>query len=144
MGHISFILSLLMAGLFFIAIVTFAINFAYNNDAKINLANDPDFTEAKSDIEKNVSGWYSDVGLMASSIQNSTISTQTEATEGGTAFKVGPVKAILMASSGMRVSYKKVFGTDTGFGLFLTALGAALGFVGWMYVMKMWAGRSPD
>lgn len=144
MGNISLIVSLVLIGLFAIAITTFAINFAYDNGTETNLINDPDFTKMKGEVLSNTTAFYSDVEVISNATQQSTISTQIEATEGGTAFKVGPATALSVAFSVISISFKKIFGADTGFGIFLTALISVLGFIMAMYIYKAWAGRNPD
>jgi preprotein translocase subunit SecF len=144
MGQIKFITSIVLIALFGIAVVTFVINFGYDNNSKINLANDPDFVKMNSEVSSNVSAYYKDIQIVTNATQQSTISSQTEATEGGTAFKVGPTTALAMASSTITVGFKKVFGSDSGFQILFTALIAVLGFIAAMYIYKAWAGRDPD
>lgn len=144
MGQINFITSLVLVGLFSIAIVTFAINFAIDNGSLVNIANDPDFAKFKTGVSENLTIFYSDINTSSESMYKSTISTQTESTEGGTSFKVGPGTSLALASSIVTLSFQKIFGSDTGFGIFLTALIAVLGFISIMYIWKTWKGGSPD
>lgn len=144
MGNIKFIISLVLIGLFPIALITFVINFAYDNDSLVNLGDDPDFTKMKGEVSSNTTVFYDDVQIISNATQQSTISTQVEATEGGTAFKVGPATALSIASSVITISFRKIFGSDTGFGIFLTSIIAILGFIMAMYIYKAWAGRNPD
>lgn len=144
MGQIKFITSLVMAGLFAIAIVSFAINFAYDNDSPINIADDPDLIGMKNGIITDSDAFYSDVNISRDAMDKSTISTQTEASEGGTAFKVGPTNALSMVTRIMQGSYVKVFGSDQGFGIFLTSLISLLLFISIMLIYKAWAGRNPE
>lgn len=145
MGQIKFITSIILIGLFVIALITFAINFGYDNDTSINLANDSDFVSIRNSIEGNVSTtFYSDVNISSDAMYESTISTQTEATEGGTSFKVGPATALVVVKDVVKAGFTKIFGSDSGFGILLTALGAILGYISIMYIYKAWAGRNPD
>lgn len=145
MGQIKFITNLVLIGLFVIAIITFAVNFGYDNDTSINLANDSDFISVQSSLEGNISTtFYSDVNISSDAMHESTISTQTEATEGGTSFKVGAGTALGIAKDAITIGFTKIFGSDSGFGIFLTALGAILGYMSIMYIYKAWAGRNPD
>jgi len=145
MGQIKFITSIILIGLFSIAIVTFAINFGYDNDTSINLADDSDFVGIRDSVEGNVSTtFFSDVNISSEAMYESTISTQTEATEGGTSFKVGPGTALIVAKDVTKAGFTKIFGSDSGFRIFFTALGALLGYISIMYIYKAWAGRNPD
>jgi len=143
MSHIKFIVSLVMISLFAIAIISFAVNFGYDNSTKVNLANDPDLPGIKNNLESDVNVYYTNMNTSSDAMYKSTISSQTEATEGGTAFKVGPTTALTMTYRVITGGYKKIFGSDSGFGIFLTALISVLGFISIMLLYKAWAGRSP-
>ena len=144
MGQIKFITSLVLVALFTVAITTYAINFAIDNNANVSLADDSDFLEIRGDIKENLTVFYSDVNTSSDAMYKSTISSQTEATEGGTSFKVAPGTALQMAFSSITLGFRKIFGSDSGFGIFLTALISILGFISIMYLYKAWAGRNPD
>ncbi len=145
MGQIKFITNIILIGLFVIAIITFAINFGYDNDTSVNLANDSDFINIRTNVKGNISTtFYSDVDTSSEAMYKSTISTQTEATEGGTSFKVGPATALTVVKDTTKAGFTKIFGSDSGFGLLLTTLGAILGYISIMYIYKAWAGRNPD
>lgn len=145
MGQIKFITSIILIGLFVISIVTFAINFGYDNDTSINLANDSDFINIQNSVKGNVSTtFFSDVNISSEAMYESTISTQIEATEGGTPFKVGPGTALTVVKDVTKAGFTKIFGSDSGFGILFTALGAVLGYISIMYIYKAWAGRNPD
>ena len=60
MGQIKLTISLVLIGLFSIAIITFAMNFANDNDAAINLANDPELLSLSVDTDSSVSGFVED------------------------------------------------------------------------------------
>ena len=142
MGQIKFLTSLVLISLFVVAMLTFAINFASDNSASISLADDSDYPGIQSNLEDNVETFYSDMGTATNATYQSTISSQTEATEGGTAFKVGPGTALLMAKNSITAGYTKLFGPE--FGIFLTAFLSLLGLISLLYIYKTWAGRNPD
>jgi len=144
MGQISFVTNMIMAALFCIAIVGFAINFGYDNNSSVNIAQDPDMPQLKSDIQTKVELFYYDANTSSDAMQKSTISTQTESTEGGTSFKVTPANALGTAGKLVTMGYKKIFGSDSGFGIFLTALIAILGFMSALYIWKAWKAGGVD
>jgi len=144
MGQIQFITSLVLIGLFTIALVSFAINFAEDNGTTISLEDDSDYPSIKDNIEADIDVFYSNANTSSEAMYKSTISSQTEATEGGTAFKVGPSTALSMVQKSIRTAYTKIFGSDSGFGIFLTAFLSLLGFISVLYIYKAWAGRNPD
>jgi len=143
-GHINFIVSLVLIALFTIAIIIFAVNFASDNDSKISIASDPEFANINNEVSGNLTTFYKDIGKAVNSTYESTISTQTDASEGGTGFKVGPGTALLMATSTISLAFSKIFGSGSGFGILLTALVSVLAFISIMYIMKAWAGKNPD
>ena len=143
MGQIKFISGLLMSILFAIAIIVFAINFANDNDSKVNIAQDSDFSDLTTNLKADSQDFYLNANTSSSSMYESTISTQTEATEGGTSFKVGPLTAV---SAGKRIlsnGFSKIFGADSGFAVFFTVLIAMLGLISTLYIWKAWKGQ-PD
>ncbi len=144
MGQIKFITSLVLIGLFALAITTYAINFAVDNNSNISLSDDTDFPNMRGEIEGNITVFYSDANTSSGAMYESTISTQTDATEGGTSFKVGPATALKFSYSIINTGWKKIFGSDSGFGIFLTALISILSFISILYLYKAWAGRNPD
>jgi len=144
MGQIKFMTSLILISLFVIAVITFSINFAIDNETRISLADDSEFSSIQSDLEANVTTFYNDANTSVEAIGKTTISSQTEATEGGTAFKVGPWTALSMAKSSITAGFTKIFGADSGFGVFLTSFLAMLGIIMGFYIYKTFAGRNPD
>lgn len=144
MGQIKFMVGLVLASLFAIGIISFAVMFGIDNGTRINIINDSDFSGIRDNLIGNVTIFYSDINTSSDAMYKSTVSTQTEATEGGTSFKVGPTTALSMARQVINSSFRKIFGSDNAFSVFVTALVAILGFISIMYLYKAWAGRNPD
>lgn len=144
MGQIKLMSSAVLIGLFTIALITFAINFASDNDAAVSLADDSDYPGIQASIDSDVTQFYDDANVSITAIGKTTISTQTEATEGGSAFKVGPWTTLRFAQQSFSSAYTKIFGSDSGFGIFLTALIAMLSIIMGFYIYKTLAGRNPD
>lgn len=144
MGQIKFMSSMVMIALFAIAIVVFSGMFAIDNNSMISIDNDTDYSGIRDNIESNIKIYYGEVNTSAESMYKSTISSQTEATEGGTSFKVGIGTGLSLAKTSITTAYTKIFGEDSGFGIFFTALLSVLGLISFMYIYKTWAGRNPD
>jgi len=142
MGQIKLMSSLLFIALFVIAITSFAVNFANDNETNVNLADDSDYPTIKSDLEDDITIFYTDANTSTEAISKSTISAQTEATEGGTAFKVGPWTTMSMVKTSITSAYTKVFGPE--FSIFFTAFFSLLAIIMGFYIYKTWAGRNPD
>ena len=144
MGQIQFTISLILIGLFAIAIIGFAINFAIDNDSYVDLSDDAELSTLYINTEASVSDFDSDAENTYTSIINSTIASGDETTISGGQFKITPVNALGVVNSIIRVGYIKIFGNDSGFGIFMTTFFAVLLFILGLLIWKTWAGRSPD
>jgi len=144
MGQIKFFTSLVLGILFSIAIIGFAINFGDDNNAAVKLSEDPDFVTINTDLTGNLSTFESDVGSASDSFFEAQLQSDDETTRTGGQFKVGIGSLTTMFGSILKGGYKKIFGSDTGFGIFLTALTSLLLYIGVMYGIKAWWGKNPD
>jgi len=144
MGLIKYTTSLLLIGLFAIALVTFAAQFAYDNDAVINIADDPQLSEINASIRTDIQSFETATGVSADALANSSVSSESEAFEGGTAFKATPTSSLAMAVRAITAGWNKIFGDDSAFNIIFTAFISLLGIIMIMYVYKAWVGRAPD
>lgn len=144
MGQIQWITSLVMIALFAFAIIGFAINFAIDNDAPVNINDDSQITGLYDDINTSTSTFSSGANQTMHSILNSTIESGDETTESGGQFKVNPVTALGAVEKVFRVGYIKIFGSGSGFGVFMTAFFAMLIFISGLLLWKTWAGKNPE
>jgi len=144
MGFIKYTTALMLVALFSIALVTFAINFASDNSASIDLSDDDDLSGMKDNIKSEVETFHANTETAGQAYAESTISSQTEASEGGTQFKVTPWNSLSMAREAVSSGWKKIFGEGAGFAVIFTGLVAILGFMMIMYAYKAWVGRNPD
>lgn len=142
MSFTKYTVMLTSIALFVIALIAFAMNFAEDNNASINIADDG-YSSVKSGMESDAVTFYTNVNTSSSEYMKSTISSQTEASEGGTQFKVTPGTSLSMVKRALTTAWEKIFGSDSEFGVVLTALIAIFGFVLFMFAWKAWAGRSP-
>jgi hypothetical protein len=142
MGHIKFVTGLVMIALFTIALIGFGSHFAEDNDASTSIIDDALFEVTQEEVTGNVSVFNVDMNTSSKALAESTISTQTEASEGGTSFKVGPWTALSMARKTIAASFERIFGSE--FSIFFTALISILVFMTIMYIIKAWFGRNPD
>jgi hypothetical protein len=143
MGQIQMIVSLVMIALFSIAIVNFAINFASNNDSAVSLADDTSFSDVNTNIQSNLSQFKEDSGQSFNTLITTTQESGDQSASTGGQFKVGIWSSITNVYEIMNNGYKKIFGEDKGFGIFLTALSSVLIYIAGLYVWKSWRGN-PD
>lgn len=144
MGFAKYTATIMMVALFTIAILTFAVNFGIDNDSSINIADDGDYSSIRSRLSDDVEVFYENVNVSNNAFQTSTISSQTEASEGGTQFKVTPTTSLSMAKRGITAGWTKIFGSGNEFSVVFTALISMLGFLMALYAYKAWVGRNPD
>lgn len=143
MGQVKFVVSLLLAALFGIAIISFAINFGEDNDSRVKLGDDPDFVNILEESKVEITDFEDDSSTASDALTESTIEPGDETVATGGQFKAGFGTSMRMVSSVIRGGFKKIFGSDTGFGIFLTALTSVLVFIGALYIWKSWRGN-PD
>jgi hypothetical protein len=143
MGQISLINSLVLIGLFTIALLSFAIGFAHDTNAPISIANDQELTNLNSRITGNVSSFAPDSNKTYYSIVGSEV-TSTDITPSGQQFSLTPLNAISVVKTILSVGYIKIFGNGSGFGIFLTTFIAILTFMIGLFIWKTWKGGSPD
>ncbi len=144
MGQIKFVTNITLAVLFSIGIIMFSINFGSDNNAAVLVSDDPDFVKIKDDMIGNVTTFGSDVNSSTIAFTKSSLEQADTTTATGGQFKVG--LGTMMAQSGniMKGGFKKIFGSNTDFGIFLSALTFIILFVAVSYAYKSWIGRNPD
>lgn len=145
MGLKQYSASLLMLGLFSIAILSYAISYANDNDSIVNLNEDDRMNKLQQNLTGNFQVYESDSDDSFQTYIKSKIKSGDENTEGGGQFKTSPIALLTSTQKIMQVGQEEIFGTeeDSGFGIIFTALGGfmlvILGFYGW----KAWKGN-PD
>ena len=144
MGLAKYSISLMMVAIFSIAIITFAINFAGDNSSEVSLADDSDFASTSNAIGNDVVTFYEGVNTSNTAFQESTISSQTESSEGGTQFKVTPPVSVKQVTKVIDVGWSKIFGSDSEFRNVFLSITGILVFIMGLYAYKAWAGRNPD
>lgn len=144
MGQIQLTISLVLIGLFTVAVIGFAINFATDNNTPIDISDDPEISTLYTNTATSVSDFREDSEATYTSIINSTIASGDETTISGGQFKITPVNVMGVVNNIIRTGYVKIFGTGSGFGIFMTTFFAVLLFVIGLFIWKTWAGRQPD
>lgn len=143
MGTLTLIKGLMFIGLFTVAMITFAVNFAEQNDAAISLADDTELTSLSSDTATNIDGLASDTEKTYSSIIPKTVNPGSDVLPSPGPFTITTANSLSVSKNIMEVGYSRIFGTNTGFGVFLTALVSMVGLMLTLYIIKTWRG-SPD
>ncbi len=142
MGQIQLIGSLVMIGLFTIALIGFGINFAADNDSPIDIADDSEISSLYDNTKSDVGEFEGDSSDQYQSILETTTGEQGTAPSTGP-FAVTPLNAIGVVKNIMQTGYTKIFGTGDGFGIFLTSFIAIIVFIAGLYIYKTLRGL-PD
>ncbi len=141
MGQIKLITTLILIGLFSIAIIGYAINFAKDNNSPIDISQDPDFSSFNSQIKSNISGFQSGSSGTYQSLLKTTINGQVAPSTAP--FSITSGNALSVAKNVMKISYEKIFGNDSGFNIFLTTFIALIALMIGLYIYKTLRGN-PD
>jgi len=141
MGQVKLIGSLLMVALFSIALITFAVQFAGDNETSFTI--DDELSDRNDQIQSNLEIY--DENINASSQQFSESETTTGDSFGsGAVFKGGNIKLMASVIPIIWAGFGQIFGFGSGFSIFFTALVSFLTFLFIMYTYKAWIGRNPD
>lgn len=145
-SQIQWTISLVLIGLFTVAIIGFSINFASDNNSPINIANDLELSNLYTQTGENLSGFNTGSEDTYASIINSSISPSSASGTTTTAgqFSITPINIIGIVTNILKVGYSKIFGNGAGFQIFLTTFLGMIVFITALYIWKTWAGRSPD
>jgi len=135
--------SFLLIILFTVAIIGFAVNFASDNDAEVDISDDEMITELNTDLETDLSNLGEDSESTYKSIIESSVE-EGETTPSGGQFALNPQDYLSATQNIVKVGYVKIFGGGGGFAVFLTAFVSFLGLLLILAVWKAWIGRSPD
>ena len=139
MGLQQVIISMILIGLFTIAIVGFAINFASDNSSSISVSDDPEMSSMYSNANSNISEFGNkNAGAQKQydSILNTTIAPGSSEPQSAAPFAITPTSAFGVVKSIIYLPYQKVFGTGKGFGVFFTTFITILVFVVGLLIYK--------
>ncbi len=136
MGQIQLTTSLILIGLFTVAIIGFTVNFALDNNSPVDISNDPELSSLNSQTKGNLSQFGSGAESSYKSIIETTIEPGGQSFQSSGPFSITPINALGVVKNIMKTGYMKIFGGGKGFGLFLTALISILIFMLGLYVYK--------
>lgn len=140
----KWVVGFVMFGLFTFALIGLAINFAADNNSAIDISNDAQITSLQASSAQNLSAVASASEVSTASIINTSISAGGQTTQTGSQFAVTPVAAVGVGTNVLQVGYYKIFGTGSGFGIFLFSLIGVITFISGLMIWKAWVGRSPS
>lgn len=142
-GQIQLTISLVLIGLFTIAIIGFGINFANDNNTPISIADDAEMSSLYDKTKADTSAFSTDSESQYQSIVETNVVAGTGTAPTAGPFAVTPMNALGVVKNVLQTGYTKIFGTGSGFGIFLTSLFAVLLFILGLYLYKTLRGL-PD
>ena len=139
-GQIEFTVSLVCIALFVVAILSFAVGFANDNDAAVNLADDSEMTSLRSGTSADASEFNKDSESTYKSIIDTTIEPGSDVIQSSGPFAITPTNVIGITKNVISVGYKKIFGSGSGFSVFLVTFLGLLVFIIALLIWKTWKG----
>jgi hypothetical protein len=120
MGQLKLLGTFILIGLFSIAIIGFAVNFAIDNEATIDISDDDYITDSETSIKGDLSSLRGDSEDTYSSLLETTI--EGEVAPSIAPFSITSSNSLGVAKKVLKMSYFKIFGSDTGFNVFYYSL----------------------
>ena len=143
-GLQQWVIGLATMGLLSVALIMYATNFAVDNDAAIDLSDDSQISNLLTQQNQNLSSFSGTSESTYASIANSTVTTGSQTTTSVGSFTLSPPTAVGLVKNAFLVGYIKIFGTDSGFGIFLTTFFAMLLTITIAMIWKAWIGGQPN
>ena len=132
-----------MIALFTIAILGFVIQFATDNSSAVDISDDSQMVSLYTNVDANISSF--DVGAESTynSIIETTVEPGSDVIQSAAPFAITPGSLLGVIGNILQVGYIKIFGTGSGFGIFITTFIGLMVFLIAMFVIKAWKGN-PD
>lgn len=145
MGQISWTITLVMIGLFAVAILGFAVNFANDNNAAVDISSDADISSTYSSTTGNSSSFGDDAENTYSSIISSTIDPEGQTLESAGPVAISSKNMVGTVKNIFSVGFKRVFGgSGSPFEIFLVTFLGLIVFITAMVILKTFIGRNPE
>ncbi len=143
MGQIKFVASILFVALFTIAIFAYVSNYAIDNNANINLADDGEFTSMNVSLRGEMDVFTTDINSSSAGFTQSTTAPAADVFKSPSVFQsIG--FSVNSVSSVLELMRVKVFGGNPAFYVIIGTISTFLVFVAFMYIWKTFKGGDPD
>jgi len=145
MGEIKYVGALILFSVFVLAFVSYATNFATDNNAVVNVNDDEGFSGFSSKLESNITEFsVTEVGKSAEIFDESSLAPGDETAQSGQQFKTTVRSLARSMTTILALISANIFGGSPAFAVVTTALGGFLVFLALRYGYKTWVGRNPD
>jgi len=140
-SQITLTMSLIMIGLFSIAIIGFAVGFASDNDAVMSITDDAELSTFYTNTKTNLSTTKSNSEGTYASIIDTTVEPGSDVAQSAGPFAVSVSNVVSVGKNVIFLPYQKIFGSGSGFGIFFTIFGAVILFLFALYLYKTLRGN---
>lgn len=134
MGQIQTIISLVLIAAFAVAIIGYAVNFAIDNNAAVDISQDAQISQIYTGSDSNLSQFNSDANNTYSSILSTTIAPGSQTAQSAAPFAITPASALGGVKGITNVIQNRIFGGK--FGTFFIALISVIIFMLALYLYK--------
>jgi len=145
-GIMQWSIAWVFIALFIVAIIGFSLGFASDNSSVISISDDAELMNTYGNVSGNVGGFQTSTSETLNSTLSTTISptasSGTTTTAGQYSISLGDLYGV--AKNTLTLGYVKVFGSDSGFAIFITTFLSVIVFIFTYYIIKAWIGRTPD
>lgn len=142
MGLIEKLTGMTFVILFAVAIIGFITYYAIDNNTGIGASSD--LSGLNTELKGNITSFTTDSNDSYSILTGSKIASGDENVEGGGQFKATPGSLTSSFRTIISTGQKIIFGNDTNFAYFATALFSLLIIILGLYIWKAWKGGLPD
>lgn len=144
MGQRQLLTALVMFSVFVLAIISFSIGYAVDNDASVSLGDDSEITSLNVTVKEKTSTLKEQSNSSSIAFFESDIGEGDQTTRTGGQFKVGLGNLLGVTKDVLSVGYTKIFGSGGGFGFVLVAFSSLMVYIAFLYIWKTWKGGNPD
>ena len=140
-SQISLTMSLVMIGLFVIAIFSFVVGFQIDNHSTQLITSDPNFNSVKENTGNTLDTLDTTVESSSKSILETTVEPGSDVSQSSAPYSVGLEDYKNIVLNMIDLPRKAIFGSGAGFAVFFTIFGAIIAFLFVLYVIKTWRGN---
>lgn len=143
MGQVKFVVSILFIALFTIAIVSYVMFYAIDNNAATSLADSESFTEFNTSMREHMELFVVDMNESSEGFTKSTIVPGSEILQSPSIFQ-NLEFASRSISTVLHLMRTEVFGNNPAFMIILSSIAGFVILLAFLYIWKTLKGGDPD
>lgn len=143
MGQAKLVTSILFITIFVIAITSYAIIWASDNNAAVSLGDSNSFTTINSSLQSDMNIFTRDVNSSSEGLTQSTVEPGSDILKSSAVFQnLG--MTVRTVGNLLRLMKTEIFGNNPAFFVVLSAISSFMIFLFVMYIWKTFKGGDPD